>query len=115
MATKSTPCPVQKAASAAMPSTLLAKLALIPSRPMRACKDWDETSTPQITRVTVTFLVSAIEKSCDCSVVRDLGSGPGAERRSLRPQDEREPPARGGAHAWVPPPQQFLLSQPSLS
>src|ERR1700722_11461063 len=42
-------------------------------------------------------------KSCDCSVVRDLGSGPWAERRSSRPQDEREPSARGGTDDSVPP------------
>ena len=35
--------------------------AAAPSRPMRASSESDETSTPQITRVTVTFLVCAIE------------------------------------------------------
>jgi hypothetical protein len=64
-----------------MPSWLLANEPEAPSRPMRAARESDEISTPQMIRVTVTCLVCATEMSCDCSVVRDLGSGPCAERR----------------------------------
>ena len=46
-------------------------------------------------------------ESCDCSVVRDLGSGPWAPPRSFRPKGVREPSARRGADASAPPLQQF--------
>jgi hypothetical protein len=61
-------------------------------------------------RVTVTCLVSATGESCDCSVVRDKGGGPWAERRWRTPEARREPPARGGTERSVPPLRQFLLS-----
>ena len=51
----------QNAASKAMPSGLLVKAPAAPSWPMRASKDAEEISTPQMIRVTVTFLVRATE------------------------------------------------------
>jgi hypothetical protein len=49
-------------------------------------------------------------ESCDCSVVRDKGGGPWAERGWRTPEARREPPARGGTDASVPPLRQFHLS-----
>jgi hypothetical protein len=53
MATSLTRCNRQKSASAAMPSALLANEEQAPSRPMRAAREREETSTPQIMPVTV--------------------------------------------------------------
>src|ERR1022692_1797127 len=98
-----------------MPSGLLGNEASAPARPMRAANKTDEISTPQMIRVTVTCLVSAIEESCDCSVVRDQG------QRSLSwtpvttpPQNEREPSARGGTDASVPPPRHSYSKLPLI-
>src|SRR5271168_1148685 len=85
-----------------MPSQLLGNEVRAPWRPRRASREDEAISTPQMMRVTVTCLVCATEMSCDCSVVRDLGSGPWAEHRSKRPQDEREPSARGESIARLP-------------
>src|SRR5271163_3034158 len=108
MATSSTSWAWQKAASAAMPAGVLGKDAEAPLRPMRAARDTDAISTPQITWVTVTFLVSAIES---LATVRSCVTGaavPGLSDGELPPQDEREPSARGGTDASVPPLQQLL-------
>src|SRR5271155_811598 len=108
MATSSTSWAWQKAASAAMPAGVLGKDAEAPLRPMRAARDTDAISTPQITWVTVTFLVSAIES---LATVRSCVTGaavPGLSDGELSPQDEREPSARGGTDASVPPLQQLL-------
>jgi hypothetical protein len=61
--------------SAAMASGLFWRAAA-PCCPMRASRDADAISTPQKIRGTVACLVCAAEMSCDCSVARDLGSGP---------------------------------------
>src|SRR5271156_626671 len=104
MATSSTSWAWHKAASAAMPAGVLGKDAEAPLRPMRAARDTDAISTPQITWVTVTFLVSAIES---LATVRSCVTGaavPGLSDGEPSPQDEREPSARGGTDASVPPP-----------
>src|ERR1700678_317264 len=92
-----------------MPSELLGNEVRAPWRPMRASREDEAISTPQMMRVTVTCLVCATEVSCDCSVVRDLGRGPWAERRS---KDHRmngsRPPA--GSRCLDSPPQQFPTS-----
>src|SRR5438445_7672840 len=60
MATSSTTWAWQKLARATMPSAVLGKEPVAPSRPMRAASEAEEISTPQIMRVTVTCLVSAM-------------------------------------------------------
>src|SRR6266478_7090153 len=60
MATSSTTWAWQKLARATMPSAVLGKEPVAPSRPMRAASEAEEISTPQIMRVTVTCLVDAM-------------------------------------------------------
>src|ERR1700721_2801791 len=61
MAPSSTPWLRQNAASSAMPSRVLAKVAAAPSCPMQATTDALAISTPQMVLVTVTCLVCAID------------------------------------------------------
>ncbi len=88
-----------------MTSGVLVKRCRVPVRPIEASSEVDETSTPQIMRVTVTFLVSATEnESCDCTVVRDWATVPGLSDGEQSPQDERElERPRGGTDVSVPP------------
>src|SRR5277367_5788644 len=108
MATSSTWWAWQKAASAAMPSELLGNEVRAPWRPMRASREDEAISTPQMMRVTVTCLVCATEMSCDCSVVRDLGSGPWAERRSKDHRMNGSRPPAGESIARLPHRNSFL-------
>jgi hypothetical protein len=66
-----------------------------PSKPMRTCKEREETSTPQMILITVTCLLRAIEISGDCSVVRASGGNPKAPLRLLPEGDGRRPPREG--------------------
>src|ERR1700689_965193 len=110
MATSSTWWVWQKAARAAMPSLLLAKEPDAPSRPMRASREADEISTPQIMRVTVTCLVCAMGSHATVRSCVTWAAVPGLSDGEKSPQDEREPSARGGTGQPVPPLRQFRLS-----
>ena len=68
----------QKAASAAMPSELLANEVRAPWRPRRASREDEAISTPQMMRVTVTCPCM-----CDRSVMRLFGRARGLGQRSL--------------------------------
>src|SRR5580704_18786818 len=97
-----------------MPSGVLAKVAAAPSCPMRAAKEEEPISTPQIIRVTVTCLVCSNENRATVRSYVTWAAVACAERRSSRPQDEREPSARGGADHSTPPLQQSLRKLPLI-
>src|SRR5579875_1495708 len=112
MAASSTWCCWQKAPSWAIPSGWLGKTACVPPGRMQACRVRELTSTPQMIRATVTFLVSATERHATVRSCVTWAAVTWAERRSLRPQDEREPSARGGTDASVPPPRHLRIKMP---
>src|ERR1035437_775859 len=107
MATSSTWWVWQKAARAAMPSAVLGNVPVAPSRPMRASREAEEISTPQMMRVTVTCLVCAIGSHATVRSCVTRAAVPGLSVGGKTPQDEREPSARGGTDASVPPLRQF--------
>src|SRR5882757_3273078 len=61
MATNATPWCRQNEASSAMPAAVLLKQAAAPSWPILASRKREQTSTPQMILVTVTYLVRAID------------------------------------------------------
>src|SRR5579863_7661022 len=74
-----------------MPAGVLAKRCGVPARPNEASSERDETSTPQMMRVTVTFLVRAAEYGL--ATVRSCVTGltvPGLASGEISPQNERE-------------------------
>src|ERR1039457_6474679 len=90
-----------------MPSGLLANVPAAPSQPMRASREVDEISIPQMIRVTVTCLVCAIGCLATVRSYVTWAAVPVLSDGGEPPQDEREPSARGGTDASVPPLRQF--------
>src|SRR6266849_28243 len=107
MATSSTRWAWQKLARATMPSAVLGKEPVAPSRPMRASSEAEEISTPQIMRVTVTCLVGAIGSHATVRSCVTRAAVPVLSDGDKTPQDEREPPAPRGPSRLGPPLRQF--------
>src|ERR1700757_4918324 len=114
MATSSTWWAWQKAAKAAIPSAVLANEPPAPSRPMQTSKEDEEISTPQIMRVTVTFLVCATGSHATVRSCVTWAAVPGLSVGDKTPQDEREPSARGGPLINGPPLRHLHSSMPLL-
>ena len=96
IATSSTLCCRQNAASSAMPSAVLRKERAGPEGPTKASREVEETSTPQIVLVTVTCLVRAMEslatvRSCVTAAAVPKSSTTVAHRRD----HGRRPPREG--------------------
>src|SRR6202035_2468268 len=101
-ATSSTPCCLQKSANAAMPSALLANERPGPADSTKASREVELTSTPQMTRVTVTCLVRAIDglatvRSCVTyrrrSQTLDFGFSPEGSRGAAAASEAPQPRA----------------------
>src|SRR6516164_8877855 len=101
-------------ANSAMPFAVLAKRPAGPSGPIRACREREATSTPQMIFVTVTYLVCAIGSQATVRSCVTAAAVPKAPPRLFNRRDHGRRPPRGGVRCLGPLAATFHHSLPPL-